>query len=112
MQQRIMTQKTDAVDQIFPLTGGRTETFTLPNVAGGCFVRVYDGAERKNAFQWGRDFSIQDTEDPQPRQGHVRIAAVPGGAMEEAAAVYVVTAGNTWQEAATVEVYGEEETDG
>ena len=112
MQQRIMMQKTDAVDRVFPLSEGRTETFSLPEVAGGCFVRVYDTAERTTAFRCGQDFYIQDTEDPQPRQGRVCIATVPGGALEQAASVYVVTAGNIWQEEATVEVYGEEEGNG
>ena len=112
MQQRIMIQKTDAIDRIFPLADGRTETFTLPPLTGGAFVRVYDTAERTTAYRCGTDFFLQDTEDPQPRQGYVRIAAVPGGALEGAASVYVVTAGNTWQEEATVEVYGEEEDDG
>ena len=109
MQQRIMIQKTDAIDQIFPLADGRTESFTLPDVAGGCFVRVYDTAERGQAFRCGADFLIQDTEDPRPRQGHVRIVAVAGGALEGAEAVYVTTAGNGWEEEATVEGYGEEE---
>lgn len=112
MQQRIMIQKTDAIDQIFPLTEGKTEIFTLPDCGGGCFVRVYDSAERHTAYRCGKDFFIQDAEIPQPRQGHVRIVAAEGGALEGAASVYVVTAGNTWQEEATVEVYGKEETNG
>ena len=109
MQQRIMTQKTDAVDQIFPLTGGRTEIFSLPALTGGAFVRVYDTPAKTTAYQWEADYRIQDAGG---RDGRVRIAAVPGGAMEGVASVYVVTAGNTWQAEATVEVYGEEETDG
>ena len=112
MQQRIMIQKTDAIDQIFPLTEGRTAVFTLPSLSGGCFVRVYDTPEQGTAFRCGQDFHIQDAETPQPRQGHVRLIAIPGGAMAEATSVYVVTAGNTWQEEATVEVYGEEEENG
>lgn len=112
MQQRIMIQKTDAIDQVFPLTEGKTEIFTLPDRAGGCFVRVYDSAKRQTAYQCGKDFFIHDAEIPQPRQGHVRIVAAEGSALEGAASVYVVTAGNTWQEEATVEVYGEEETNG
>ena len=109
MQQRIMTQKTDAVDQIFPLTGGRTEIFSLPALTGGAFVRVYDTPAKTTAYQWEADYRIQDAGS---RDGRVRIAAVPNGAMEGVASVYVVTAGNTWQAEATVEVYGEEETDG
>ena len=109
MQQQIMVQKTDAVDRVFPLTGGRTEAFALPDMTGGAFVRVYDTPAKATAYQWGADYRIQDAGS---RDGTVRIAAVPGGALEGAASVYVVTAGNTWQEAATVEIYGEEETDG
>lgn len=112
MQQRIMIQKTDAIDRVFPLTEGKTEVFTLPSLSGGCFVRVYDTPERKTPFRCGQDFCIQDAETPAPRQGHVRLIAVPGGALEGAASVYVVTAGNTWQEEATVEVYGEEAQNG
>ena len=109
MQQQILVQKTDAVDRVFPLTGGRTEIFSLPALTGGAFVRVYDTPAKAAAYRWGVDYHLQDAGG---RDGRVRIAAVPGGAMEGAASVYVLTAGNTWQEAATVEIYGEEETDG
>ena len=109
MRKTITVTKTDAIDRVFPMTVGRTEDFLLPRLSGGAFVRVYDTPAKAAAYRWGVDYHLQDAGS---RDGRVRIAAVPGGAMEGAASVYVLTAGNTWQEEATVEVYGEEETDG
>lgn len=111
MQQRVMIQKTDAVDRVFPMTAGRTEDFLLPRLSGGAFVRVYDSPAKGTAYRCGTDFLIQDA----GRRGnlkYVRIAAVPDGALKGAASVYVLTAGNTWQVEATVEIYGEEESHG
>lgn len=111
MQQRIMIQKTDAIDRVFPMTAGRTEDFLLPRLSGGAFVRVYDSPAKGTAYRCGTDFHIQDA----GRRGnlkYVRIAAIPDGALKGAPSVYVVTAGNTWQVEATVEVYGEEESHG
>ena len=109
MQQQIMVQKTDAVDRVFPMTAGRTEDFPLPRLSGGAFVRVYDSPAKGTAYRCGTDYHIQDAGN---RDGTVRIAAVSDGALEGAASVYVVTAGNTWQVEATVEIYGEEESHG
>lgn len=109
MQQQIMVQKTDAVDRVFPMTAGRTEDFLLPRLSGGAFVRVYDSPAKGTAYRCGTDYHIQDAGN---RDGTVRIAAVSDGALEGAASVYVVTAGNTWQVEATVEIYGEEESHG
>ena len=111
MQQQIMVQKTDAVDRVFPMTAGRTEDFLLPRLSGGAFVRVYDSPAKGTAYRCGTDFLIQDA----GRRGdlkYVRIAAVPDGALKGATSVYVLTAGNTWQVEATVEIYGEEESHG
>ena len=109
MRKTITVTKTDAIDQVFPLTGGRTEIFSLPPLTGGAFVRVYDTPVRGTACRCGVDYHLQDAGS---RDGRVRIVAIPGGLLKDAASVYVVTAGNTWQEEATVEVYGEEERDG
>ena len=111
MRKTITVTKTDAIDRVFPMTVGRTEDFLLPRLSGGAFVRVYDSPAKGTAYRWGTDFLLQDA----GRRGnlkYVRIAAVPNGALKGAASVYVLTAGNTWQAEATVEVYGEEETDG
>lgn len=109
MQQRIMIQKTDAIDRVFPMTAGKTEDFLLPRLSGGVFVRVYDSPAKGTAYRCGTDFHIQDAGR---RDGTVRIVAAAGGVLKDAASVYVVTAGNTWQVEATVEVYGEEESHG
>lgn len=42
----------------------------------------------------------------------VRIVATPNGRLANAASIYAVTAGNTWTEEATVEVYEEKEENG
>ena len=104
-----MITKTDAVDRVFPMNEGRTEVFSLPVRAGGCRVSAYDSPAKGTAYRWGKDYQIEDGGE---RDGRVRIAAVPGGALEGKTSVYVLTAGNIWREEATVEIYGEEESDG
>ena len=110
-----MITKTDAVDAVMPLTAGRTEPFRLPKMRGGIFLQVFDTAARgtEYAADCGRDwpgaFVIEAASASDRRL--VRIAATPGSPLMERESIYVVTAGNTWQESAAVAVYGEEDKD-
>ena len=113
MQIKTTITRTDAVDGVFALHSGRTDPIQLPTIRGGAFIRVFDTPARGREYtadggpDWPGDFLIQAV-SRMDRQT-VRIAAVPGGALEAAASVYVLTRGNQWTEEATVEVYEGEE---
>ena len=114
MQKTITVEKTDGVDAVMALTGGCTEPFLLPKQRGGAFVQVFDTAARGTQYDahsgsdWPGDFVIH-AESPATDRRLVRIVATPNGRLVNAQSIYVVTAGNTWTEEATVEVYEEEE---
>ena len=113
MRKEITITRTDAVDAVFPVAGGRTEAFRLPKLRGGAFLRAFAGPERTEAYtahggpQWPGDYVIRRERPEDPRL--VRIVATPGSPLETAGSVYVTTRGNTWPETATVEIYAEEE---
>ncbi len=115
MEQQITIIKTDAVDEVMALTEGRTAPFRLPKLRGGIFLRVYDTAARGTEYaadcgrDWPGDFVIEAASAGDRRL--VRIAATPGSPLLERESIYVVTAGNIWQESAAVAVYGEEDED-
>ena len=115
MQRETTVIKTDAVDRVLPLIGSHTETFQLPKLRGGAFLQVFDSPARETEYTadmgeaWPGDFRLRNMDHPQPGQGNVRLEATEDGRLASAEQVYVVTRGNRWQEAATEEVYEEEE---
>ena len=114
MQKTITVEKTDAVDAVMALTDGRTAPFQVPKLRGGTFVRVYDTAARGTRYDadsspdWPGDFVLH-AESPATDRRLVRIVATPHGRLANAQSIYVTTAGNTWTDEATVEVYDKEE---
>ena len=113
MRKTTTVTRSDAIDAVMPLTAGGTEPFQLPRVKGGVFLRAFDTPARAVPYRGADsrspgDFVLERADG----DGAVRLAAVAGSPLEQADSVYVVTAGNTWQEEATVEVWEEEETDG
>ena len=111
MTKTIPVQRTDAIDQVMPLEGGRTAPFVLPKLRSGIFLAVYDTPARAVRYaadcspDWPGDFVIHREGGPGSRT--VRIVATAGGALANTASVYVTTAGNTWTDSGTQEVYEE-----
>ena len=82
MTKTIPIQRTDAIDQVMPLEGGRTAPFVLPKLRSGIFLAVYDTPARAVRYaadcspDWPGDFVIHREGGPRqpdgPDRGHSR----------------------------------------
>lgn len=106
----------DGIDQIMPVSGGHTQAFMLPDVPSGTFLQVFNNPARETEYICGKgrydpgDFVIKAMGRTSEGRTRVRIEAVPGGRLEQAASIYVVTKGNVTAVDAETEIYGEEDT--